>query len=284
MKDKIYFSEVVLLTKTYSLQDFEDWLFWHVNVVNFDHVMVFDNESTEDIKSVCEKYGSKVTYKLIKGWPNQYELYNKYVNEESRAWWVLTIDDDEFFYVSERFNHNVNDVLMYLYEEHPDWTKLCVGWRNLFPKKFTEQRLDKHLIVNATGWSDEASEIWQAGNKPVKTFVKTTRNYQWCRKNGLHTHDPMVNGCIMHGHTINNVPVKDGWQVEPTPSNSDLIIYHYQFKCNAEWVYKCKKRKSAASKYDWKNRPEIYKKLYRKDIKDDTRMIELWQKASTLKA
>lgn len=274
--NKIYLTEVVLLTKSYNLQDFKDWLHWHLDIVGFNHAHIFDNESSVDIKSVCESYGDRVSYELIKGWPDQYNLYNRYINNESKAWWVLPIDDDEFLYVSDKFENNVNNIIMDLSVNRKDWNKVSVGWRNLFPKEYTEERTNEHIVLNSTGWSDISSEIWQCGNRPVKTFVKTTKKYEWSDRIGHSTHDPLVEGQYKPARTIDNKEVRNSWQLTPTNGNADMILYHYQFRCNKEWYYKCTKRKSAATKIDWKNHPEKYRMLYNVKINEDLKMVKLW--------
>jgi hypothetical protein len=279
MNKKCYLTEVVLLTKSYNLQDFKDWLHWHLDIIGFDCCHIFDNESSVDIKSVCDSYGDKVTYELVKGWPNQYALYDRYINNESKAWWVLPIDDDEFLYVSDKYHNNVNEMLMTVSAQHKDWNKICVGWRNLFPKEYTEERINEHLILNATGWSDQASMVWQVGNRPVKTFVKTTQKYEYSDRIGHNTHDPLINGNNISGKTLYGIEVKNSWQVSPTPDNADIILYHYQFRCNKEWVYKCTKRISAGAKNFKKNFPELYRKLYGTyKINEDNRVVNLWNK------
>lgn len=276
---KTKLTEVVLLTKSYNLQDFKDWMHWHLDIIGFDCCHVFDNESSVDIKRVCDSYGDRVTYELVKGWPNQYALYNRYINNESPAWWVLPIDDDEFLYISDKYNNSVDDLMLSVFEEHKDWNKLCVGWRNLFPKEFTEERTNEHLVLNATGWSDQASMVWQVGNLPVKTFVKTTQKYEWSDRIGHSTHDPLVNGRYAPGKTLYGIEVRNSWQVRPTPDNADAILYHYQFRCNSEWKYKCAKRVSAGCKTFNKNKPELYRKLYESyKINEDSRAVNLWDK------
>lgn len=275
---KKYLTEVVLLTKSYNLQDFKDWMKWHLEIIGFDHCHVFDNESSVDIKSICDSYGDKVSYEKIVGWPNQYALYNRYINNESPAWWVLPIDDDEFLYVSEKYKNNVDNMIIQISTTQKDRCKICIGWRNLFPEKYTENRLNEHLILNATGWSDKASEVWQAGNRPVKTFVKMTKKFEWSDRIGHSTHDPLVEGEYKPGRTIDNKEVKNSWQLTPTSGNADLILYHYQFRCNSEWAYKCKNRKSPGSHSFIKDFPEKYKLLYTKyEISEDNRMKKLWK-------
>lgn len=274
---KKYLTEVVLLTKSYNLQDFKDWLHWHLDIIGFDHCHIFDNESSVDIKTVCDVYGEKVSYELIKGWPNQYGLYNRYINKESKAWWVLPIDDDEYLYVSDKYKNDIKNLIFNFSETHKDWNKISVGWRNMFPSFYTKERLNEHLILNATAWSDKASEIWQAGNRPVKTFVKTTQQYEWSDRIGHSTHDPLVNGKYMPSRTIDNKEVKNSWQLTPTNDNADMILYHYQFRCDSEWKYKCEKRISAGSKTFKKNFPLLYKQIYNKKNQIDERMVKLWK-------
>lgn len=277
MKKK-YLTEVVLLTKSYNLTDFQDWLHWHLDIIGFDHCKVFDNESTVDIKSVCDKYGDRVSYELVKGWPDQYNLYNRYINNESRAWWVLPIDDDEYLYVSDKYKNNIDTFLISWCKTHKDWSKICIGWRNLFPSKFIEERTNPHRILNATAWSNEASQVWQAGNRPVKTFVLTTHKYEWSDRLGHSTHDPLIDGKYLPGKTIYGTEVKNSWQITPTPDNADLILYHYQFVSNKEWQYKCKNRKSPGSKSFIKDFPILYSKLYTFALNEENRVVNLFKR------
>ena len=253
---------------------------WHLDIIGFEHCHVFDNESSVDIKSVCDSYGDKVTYELVKGWPNQYALYNRYINNESPAWWVLPIDDDEFLYVGDKYKNNVNMFIFGNAKRHPDWRKICAGWRNMFPGKFTEERTNPHMILNATRWSNEASEIWQAGNRPVKTFVNTVHQYDWADRDKQHrTHNPFVIGKDQPGYTINGEEIWACKQSKATIGTADIILYHYQFKCNREWQMKCASRVSPGAKWFKKNFPELYKRLYDFPNNEDNRVVNLWQKA-----
>ena len=280
--NKQYLTEVVLLTKTYFLQDFKDWLHWHLDVVKFDHCHVFDNESFVDVKSVCDSYGDKVSYEKIIGWPDQYKLYARYINNESPAWWVLPIDDDEYLYVSDKYENNIDKFITeneFIKVNHVN--KLCIGWRNLFPEKFIEKRQNVHAVLNATGWSDEACNIWQNGNEPVKTMVKTVNKYEWADKDFKHkTHNPFTIGKDEKSYTLNGEEIEHCKQAQPTKGTENLILYHYQYKSNEEWIYKCKYRRSPGAKHFFKNYPTVYSQLYNvsKLINTDKRMVDLWIK------
>jgi hypothetical protein len=148
----------------------------------------------------------------------------------------------------------------------------------MYPDHFTEERVNPHLILNATGWNNEASEIWQCGNRPVKTIVNTACQYDWADRDKQHrTHNPFVIYCDMPGYTLNGEAIYGSWQAKPTLGNEDMILYHYQFKCNSEWKMKCGKRISAAVVSFNKNFPDRYAKLYSSHKPNiDNRMKLLW--------
>ena len=280
MAVKKYLTEVVLLTKSYNLQDFADWLHWHLDIIGFESAHIFDNESLVDIKSVCEKYGPRVTYERVVGWANQYSLYTRYVNTQSPAWWVLPIDDDEFLFVGSRFNHNVNDLMLSLMNKWGKMVKLSIGWRNMFPMEFTETRTTS-LIQNATGWSDIACSklypIWRQDNRWVKTFVKTVIPWSWGLPfNG--GHNPTYKDRRVASKLIDGRDLLTDFVVRPFAHNDDLFIAHYQYKSNSEWLMKCAKRVSAANKAFNKNKPSVYKDLYkyRTTFNCFEKLVSLW--------
>lgn len=282
---KTKFTEVVLLTKSYNLQDFKDWLHWHLDIIGFDHCHVFDNESSVDIKSVCDSYGDKVTYELIKGWPDQYSLYNRYINNESPAWWVLPIDDDEFLYVGDKFNNDINTMMLTLKKQYPEMKKLSMCWRNMFPLSYIKNRT-KSLIENATGWSNDVCQLlranadWRQDNRWFKTIVFNTGDLHW----GLpfnSGHEPTHGSKNFDTYFIDGYKQCNdkGW-ILPPKNSDDLFIAHYQYKSDEEWQMKCTKRISAANKTFNKNKPLVYKKIYdyKEHFKNCDLLYKIWNK------
>lgn len=245
MSEKIYFTEVVLLTKSYNLQDFKDWLHWHLDIIGFDHCLVLDNESTVDIKSVCDTYGDKISYVLVKGWVNQYVLYNKYVNE-SKAWWVLPIDDDEYLYM-KNFD-NVNDMLLYYQEKWHDMNKLSIRWQNMFPDDPKAERKCS-LQEFCKNPNEKWAKLFAAGNTVIKTFVKTSSNIFYHEQSNQ-THNPINNN--IPSYLCNGERLIGNWYHGPT-NDEDVKLYHYQYKSAKEWMWKCKNRLAI-----YGNRPFIY--------------------------
>ena len=232
--NKIYLTEVVLLTKSYNLQDFKDWLHWHLDIINFDHCVVLDNESTVNIKSVCDTYGKRVSYELVKGWVNQYVLYNKVVNE-SKAWWVLPIDDDEYLYM-KNFD-NVDDMILYYQNKWPNMNKLSIRWQNMFPDDPKAERtcsLQEFCKNSNENWA----KLFMRGNTVIKTFVKTSTEVIYHEQSNQ-THNPINNNTL--SYLCNGERLKGNWYNGPNTDN-DIKLYHYQYKSAKEWLWKCKNR------------------------------------------
>ena len=233
-------TEVVLLTKSYNLQDFKDWLHWHLDIVGFDHCHIFDNESIVDIKSVCDQYKDRVSYELVKGWPNQYALYNRYINNESRAWWVLPIDDDEYLWM--RDFSNVNDLILFYQSKWNDISKLSIRWQNMFPVDPSAERGTKSLMEFNTVQNEKWADLFDGGNKPVKTFVKTDRPTIWNVTYNT-THNP-TNGSL--SYMCNGDRISGNWYFGK--GDDAIKILHFQYKSKKEWIVKCNRNIDAGVK------------------------------------
>ena len=245
---KTKLTEVVLLTKSYNLQDFKDWMHWHLDIIGFDCCHVFDNESSVDIKSVCDSYGDRVTYELVKGWAKQYNLYNRYINNESPAFWVLPIDDDEFLWM-KNFD-NVNEMILFYHKMWPEMNKLSIRWKNLFPDDPKADRGDLSLQEFCKNDNENWANLFDGGNKPVKTFVKGCNVFYDERTN--QTHNPVLMNTP--AYLCNGKKFFGNWYFGPE-TDTDLKILHYQYKSAKEWIWKCRNRLAV-----YGNRPFIYVK------------------------
>ena len=124
--------EAICITKSYRTCHFEEWLKWHLDR-GFDKIFVYDNESLCDIESVCKKY-KEVSYQKVLGIPRQYLIYDEHY-KNSKADWVMPIDDDEYFWYNEEFN-SVKDVIEYYSKKLEPLGMLAIRWKCLFPKVF----------------------------------------------------------------------------------------------------------------------------------------------------
>ena len=252
MANKNKLTQIILLTKSYNLQDFKDWLHWHLDIIGFDCCHIFDNESSVDIKSVCDSYGDRVTYELVKEWPNQYALYNRYINNESPAWWVLPIDDDEYLWM-KNFD-KVNDMIMFYQDKWKDMTKLSIRWQNMFPKDPLAERGNKSLMDFCTEANEKWAELFDGSNIAVKTFVKTTIPVNHCVINGkAFTHNPLSGG---KSYLCNGERMEANLYFGPK-TDDEIKILHFQYKSKKEWIWKCNNKIDAGGKRGYYNKRYI---------------------------
>ena len=89
---------LVCLTKPYNDNDFKLWYKWH-KALGIDKIHVFHNDS--DLR--IDRYVNPPdTYQYIHGWPDQWNLFNKILNENTLKFEnqdiVMFLDDDEFLW------------------------------------------------------------------------------------------------------------------------------------------------------------------------------------------
>ena len=257
-----YNSEVLLMVKCFNIHDFKAWMKWHLEVLKFDHAVILDNESPVDLESVCKEYGSKVFYKKIIGWPDQYHLYDNYVNH-SDAKWVIPIDDDEYIFI--RNGKDINDFLRIQELRFPCMNKLSLEWLNLFPAEYTKSRSDQAISEIATCFCHEAVEHWQSGDRQVKTFVHTKYKYEYVgHKLG---HNPMCLNGSSYSYTIRGARIQGQTMSKPAnPAEDQAFLIHYQFRTEEEWARKCKLGSPGSkwfSKIKTKATIEVLKRIYK---------------------
>lgn len=233
---KRYLTEVVLLIKSNNLKDFTDWIKWHLDTIGFEHCHVFDNESSVDLKRVCSVYGTRISYERVVGFPNQYALYNDYVNNRSPAWWVLPIDDDEYLWM--RDFTNVNRMILYYQNKWPQMDKLSIRWKNMFPEDPKSDRDGMSLMDFCKISNESWASLFDGGNKPVKTFVRTTKPLRY-DITAKQTHNP-INGS--KSYMCNGERLEGNWYFGDGGDDA-LKLLHYQFKSKKEWEWKCLHRR-----------------------------------------
>lgn len=166
----LYKTEAMLLTRHLNPADLDEWLDWHLNRCKFDRIHIFDNESPYDIKSVIGKYGEKITYELVEGAPRQYRLYDRYVNYQSNAEWIMPIDDDEYLDIG-KFN-SIYSAVLYYRNKFPHMDMLGVRWKHLFPKELLSERNGKVLDYCTEMNPELAMSFTSLGDGGIKTIVR----------------------------------------------------------------------------------------------------------------
>jgi len=136
--NKIYISEIILVISTNDLPNFKYWLFWHINIIKFDHIIIIDNDSTVNLYSECLKYNN-VEYIKKSGSISQSDIYTYYVNN-SKAYWCICLDDDEFLYISDKYKNSINYFIKLYTAEHSDYLKLAFPWAMMRSCKLLQNR------------------------------------------------------------------------------------------------------------------------------------------------
>jgi hypothetical protein len=235
-----YFSEVLLLTKSEYPDELECYIEWYLDILGFSHVVVFDNESSIDVPKIVSKYPKiKVEYFSIFGWPNQYKLYTEYL-KNTKAQWSIALDDDEFLYISDKYNNNIESYITNLDQKYK-CNKYYIPWVNLFSANYLLDHRDLYFNTH-TYYSYEAlhciANYWVQGNCFGKCLINNQYNYEY---NNFLKHIPKcLNGnnktvLTTTGQYIQNYLIRP----DSNTVNSDCYIAHYQFKNKKDWIKKC---------------------------------------------
>lgn len=262
MFEYTYFSEVMLLTRSDYPDELECWLEWYLNILGFDHIVLFDNESQINIQSVLSKFPKeKIEYLYIKGWPNQYVLYTEYL-KQSKANWVIALDDDEYLYIGERFNHNIKCLIEYLsqYEKN----KIYLLWVNMFSPQYLKKRNGVY-IKSHTAYSYNACRrlysSWPQDNGWGKCLINNQFNYEYSHQSNSGHIPECLNGdntTILYDGT----EIKGGHVDSVNSIQEDCFIAHYQFKSDYDWEQKCIRPLADTQKRNIQSRKHVYRNLY----------------------
>ena len=229
-------TEAMLLTKHLNEADLREWLDWHLNVVKFDRIHVFDNESQYDVRRICYEYGNRVSYELVEGVPRQYRLYDSYIKYHSSAEWIMPIDDDEYLDVGEFAS--VYDAIRYYEHKFPHMDMLAVRWKHLFPKNFKEERTGKVLDYCTEENPELAKKFMRLGDGTVKTIVRRYGNihYEETWENPAGGHVPK-NSCFFGALTCDGRTVT-GCGIERCPHTLEderIRLLHCRYKGPSDW-------------------------------------------------
>jgi len=114
--------KIAIVTLVKKPVQYDMWLQYHFNIVHIDYLFI-QIEDTPELLSTLEKYTSKIEIHQI----NTNHIENQYVTLQKRQQtfinqciqkckqmnihFLLHIDDDELLYVSEKYNHNILNLI-----------------------------------------------------------------------------------------------------------------------------------------------------------------------------
>lgn len=211
------FSEVVLLVKTAYYYDIVEWINYYKKL-GFNHITIYDNESSVDLMSLCNNYGEYITYKKIIGWPDQLQLeYNHYKN--SKYEWIFFADSDEFLWIDPKYK-DVNDFIAKKTKDI-DCNALAIYWIKMSGNPCLYKRDDSPDSTQLKMFHYKQkieNESW------MKCFYKTNCNFISMHCHFALPYDKLydING--------NQRYIKDVKINNYNYSKDDGIIYHYYHK------------------------------------------------------
>lgn len=234
----MWHTEAVLLTKYMTKKDLREWIDWHLDRAGFDHIHIFDNESSFDVAKYCARYGERVSVVRVYGDVRQYKLYDSYVNWQSSAEWVMPIDDDEYLDIGSF--KTVYEGIEYYRHKFGRMSVLAIRWKHLFPNKFHEERSGK-VLDYCTEESPELATLFNiVGDRGVKCIVRRYGSIHWqetWEKEGA-GHVPLhscFRGAMLSDGTCTTSSI--------TPKEGDLDdermrLLHCRYKGPKDWARK----------------------------------------------
>ena len=137
-----YFTELLLITNNININTINEWIDWHLDIIKVDHIVFIDNTENSIYKDIL-KNNRKINYISSPGILKQSEIYTTYVNM-SDSEWVFPIDDDEYIYVSDRFNNSLNNYIEYLTETN-NMYKYSINWHMMFSENIIEGKNNSYI-------------------------------------------------------------------------------------------------------------------------------------------
>lgn len=280
-----YYSEIMLLTKSYYQDELECWLKWHLNILHFDHIIIFDNESTVDVRKIINQFPQeKIEYFYIKGWPDQFSLYNDYL-KRSKAQWIIPLDDDEYLYIGGKYKHNIKEYISYLQREYSNHMYYIL-WTNLLSKGYLQSKGDLFLnthIYYSYQLLNRLYYYWPQDNGWGKCLINNDYGYNYFYfKKGSTGHIPLCLDNHNNVVLVNGKPISQEHINYPSETMffKDCFIAHYQYKTKNDWIQKCDSMRVNRKEESIANKKKIYDMLYspKPSLLECSIVKELWGK------
>ena len=218
---------LVCLTKPYNELDFKIWYKWH-KLLGIDKIHIFHNDSDLRIDRLINPPDE---YQYIKGWPNQWQLYNDILNKNTLGFKnediVIFLDDDEFLWIDQK--EPLDALLM---KQFRMLDCVMVPQILMSTKDVTEQRstnLIEHSYYRRNDLANQGKCILLYNDRNEYDFTKEEQNERG--------HIPFINGMrfsdgskTTYGLVAYDAPVR---------------LYHYHIKSLDDWKHKLERGSAA---------------------------------------
>lgn len=138
------FSTCVLITNTNNMYNLIDYIYWHLNICNFNKILIFSNNNSSNInniKNVIKLFNTNRIDFEVNNSP-LYEIHNEVLKTVSSKY-IMFIDDDEYLYISDKYT-DINDLLKN--KENDNIFKFSVNWVHFF----------NNVLVNSINYETES--------------------------------------------------------------------------------------------------------------------------------
>lgn len=232
---------VVCLTKTYDLNNFENWL-KHYSSMNCN-IVIYDNNSEVDIKPLVKQYGA--LYKTINGWPDQWALFDKILNKNELNLedldFITFLDDDEYLWYDKSIYSSINESIRHYFRS---LDSLLVPEILLSSKHFKTRLSESYIKDLYYRRNDFSSQ----GKSIIRYNPGST--YKFKHSHEEQGHVPYINKIRMSdvvSDQLGSNLSKTTYGI--TGYDCGLRLYHYHIKSEYDWHKKIE-RGSAATKND----------------------------------
>ena len=262
MYNKKFYTEALLLTRSYYPEELQSWIVWYFEILKIDHVVLFDNDSPIDISSIIRPYEDRIEYYTIHGWPNQHKLYTDY-QKDSKAQWTIAIDDDEYLYLSDKYKYSINEFVSYMDTKYQK-NMIYPLWLNLLSKESLASHNDLYFNTHTYFSYRAYNKIkmrYSNGNMYGKCFTNNNYSYDYVNRNyGCH-HIPKCLDGSDEAIVPDGIATKTDRVYRPGYI-PDCFIAHYQFKTRADWIRKCNNHLVISGKCTLSGSKDVYDLLY----------------------
>ena len=260
---KIYNTELLLLTNSKNFDNLTFWVKYHLDVIKFDHIVIIYNNSNENFNKLKLKFedNNKIDLYYVSGSVSQANLYNYYV-KTSKSKWVLPLDDDEYLYIPEKYNYNINELL----NLNTTYYKYSFNWLSCISKTVnnkTDEETPYYKLYNY------CLPLNHDENNTIKTIINTAICHNYlenrepliCMNNILKlsnnvlypgynnmgsVHNPISHDGVNYQHSLSLSDNKSIIVARIIPeilkdiSKDNCYIFHFKYRSYDEWKNKCK--------------------------------------------
>lgn len=261
--EKRYFTELLLIINTTNFENLFFWIKYHLKVIKFEHIIIVYNNTFDKYTELKKNINSPlVDIYHFQDALCQADIYNFFVRI-SNSQWILPIDNDEYLYISDKYNNNINELL----RNNSGYYKYSFNWLSCISKKLMKTA---DLSVPYYKYYNYCLPLDHSECNTFKTIINTSIHHTYFMHNetlypvndiikiydfyttGYNSmgtvHNPISHDGkkYQHSYNISDNTIVPGRLIRKPLKNLDSIdgaIFHFKYRSETEWTDKCSKVK-----------------------------------------